>query len=96
MCFRPPTAAKKEKKCPKCGVSNPITAEVCKDCGEPLPNVPAPGMPQVPGRPAAPVPGGAVPPRPPAAPQAPMMPPAPPAAPQAPMMPPAPPKKPGE
>lgn len=78
MCFRPPSAAKIEKKCPDCGVSNPFAAEVCKDCGKPLPKTPAPGIPQAPGRPTAPVPGRAVPPRPPAAPPAPIMPPAPP------------------
>jgi hypothetical protein len=85
MCFRPPSAVKKEKRCPKCGSSNLPTAEVCKDCGTVLPKVLPPGMrAPAPGAPA----GGAVPP-----PQPPEPPKAPPAAPKAPL---APPKKPEE
>ncbi len=64
MCFRPPVAAKQEKKCPKCETMNPPEAEVCSNCGEALPklSVPPPGVsmkqptapPGVPPRPAAP------------------------------------------
>lgn len=94
MCFRPPTAQKRENKCPKCGAVNPDDADVCKECGAELPKAPPPpgvsssgaGAPPPPGAPS-----GITPPKaPPAPPKAPPAPPAPPKAP------PAPPKKPGE
>ena len=33
MCFRPPTAGKKEIKCPKCGAVNLPAAKKCVKCG---------------------------------------------------------------
>jgi len=33
MCFRPPSAGKKEIKCPKCGAVNLPTAKKCVKCG---------------------------------------------------------------
>ncbi len=88
MCFRPPTAQKKENKCPKCETVNLPDASVCVNCGAELPKLPPP-----PGVSAAGAAAGAPPP-----PPAPgMVPPAPPKAPPAPpKAPPAPPKKPGE
>ena len=83
MCFRPPTAQKKENKCPKCETVNLPEAEVCSNCGAELPKMPPP--PGVSAS-AAGAPGSATPPKAPPAP--PKAPPAPPKAP------PAPPKKP--
>ncbi|MBN1538336.1 MAG: zinc-ribbon domain-containing protein [Anaerolineales bacterium] len=88
MCFRPPTAEKKENKCPKCGTVNPDLAETCMNCGEKLAKLPPPpgvsasgAMPPPPGQA-----GGVTPPKaPPAPPKAPPAPPkAPPAPPKAP------------
>jgi hypothetical protein len=42
MCFRPPTAEKKENKCPKCATVNPDDAEICSNCGEKLDKLPPP------------------------------------------------------
>ena len=33
MCFRPPSAGKKEIKCPRCGAVNLPTAKKCVKCG---------------------------------------------------------------
>jgi hypothetical protein len=84
MCFRPPTAQKKENKCPKCETVNLPDAAVCINCGAELPKTPPP-----PGVSAS----GAGAPPPPGAPGRVTPPKAPPAPPKAP---PAPPKKPGE
>lgn len=57
MCFRPATAAKKEKQCPneECKKMNPPMAAVCKFCGEKLPKAPAgPAGPGGPKGPAGP------------------------------------------
>jgi uncharacterized OB-fold protein len=85
MCFRPPEAKKVENKCPKCGTLNPLTAEVCTNCSQPLPKVVAvpPAGVSMKEQGMAPVPPPGVPPKAPAAP-----PKAPPGAP------PVPPKKP--
>ncbi len=42
MCFRPPTAQKRENKCPKCDTVNLPEAEVCSNCGAELPKMPPP------------------------------------------------------
>jgi len=42
MCFRPPTAQKKENKCPKCETVNEPEASVCSNCGAELPKLPLP------------------------------------------------------
>lgn len=89
MCFRPPTAQKRENKCPNCGTVNPAEAEVCSNCGAELPKAPPPPDVSISGTtgitppPPAP-PGGVTPPK------------APPTPPTPPKAPPAPPKKPGE
>jgi hypothetical protein len=88
MCFRPPTAQKKENKCPKCETVNEPEAEVCSNCGAELPKLPPPPGVSAAAAGAPPPLGGPVPPKAPPAP--PKAPPAPPKAP------PAAPKKPGE
>ncbi len=85
MCFRPPTAAKRENKCPKCETINLPEATVCSNCGAELPKMPPP-----PGVSAA---AAGAPPPPPGAPGGVTPSKAPPAPPKAPPMPP---KKPGE
>ena len=90
MCFRPPTAVKRENKCPKCGTVNLPDAEVCSNCGEKLEKLPPPPgvSASAAGAPPPGVPAGVTPPKaPPAPPKAP---------PPPPKAPPAPPKKPGE
>jgi hypothetical protein len=42
MCFRPPTAEKKENKCPNCFTVNPDDAQVCTNCGVKLNQLPPP------------------------------------------------------
>lgn len=79
MCFRPPTAEKKENKCPKCGTVNPDQAETCMNCGEKLNKLPPPPGVSLSGSVPPPPPGqsgGIVPPKAPPAP--PKVPPAPP------------------
>jgi hypothetical protein len=62
MCFRPPSAGKKEIKCPMCGAVNLPTAKKCVKCGaEETAFAAAPAAP--PGRVAPPLPK-APPPRP--------------------------------
>jgi len=63
MCFRPPSASKKEIKCPRCGALNLPTATKCVQCGAEEKDfaTPTPGAP--PGRVAPPLPK-APPPRP--------------------------------
>ena len=70
MCFRPPTIAKKENKCPKCQTVNPPDATVCSNCGAELPKSPLPPDAGVTPPKAPPVPPKA-PPVPPKAPPAP-------------------------
>jgi len=41
MCFRPPQTKKAVKVCPNCKTENPITAEICSNCGEKLPEAQA-------------------------------------------------------
>jgi hypothetical protein len=74
MCFRPPTAQKRENKCPECGTINLSTAAECVNCGAELKQGPpppgqsggvGPKMPPPPGRP------GGAPPAPPKAPPSP-------------------------
>lgn len=94
MCFRPPTANKQTKKCPKCGTINAPTVKKCVECGTELPELtPPPGQPggTAPAPPGKP--GGLTPPKaPPPPPKAPPLPPkAPPAPPKAPPAPPKPP-----
>lgn len=79
MCFRPPTAEKKENKCPKCGAVNPDQAETCANCGEKLNKMPPPPGVSLSGSVPPPPPGqsgGIVPPK--APPTPPKAPPAPP------------------
>jgi len=40
MCFRPPTAAKRENECPECRTVNPDEAGVCSSCGTTLSGLP--------------------------------------------------------
>ena len=63
MCFRPPSAGKREIKCPRCGAVNLPTATKCVQCGAEESNFPAPTPAAPPGRVAPPLPK-APPPRP--------------------------------
>ena len=86
MCFRPPTAQKRENKCPECGTVNEPTATECVKCGAKLTQQGPPPPGQSGGVKMPPPPGQS-----PGAPKPPKAPPAPPKAPPAP--PKAPPKK---
>jgi hypothetical protein len=61
MCFRPPSAGKREIKCPRCGAVNLPDAKKCVKCGAEESDFPKPAAP--PGRVPPPLPK-APPPRP--------------------------------